>query len=123
MFIPQNLPLPLVFAHAVMAGGASTARKPSIATISPAVKRRLTEAVDDSIRTGAIRRLDVKSRKVWMSPLVWRIWKHEAKEGFAVSVAIYCAEQAASELHYAEVIDGQSGKPLAQYGPSGAVVF
>jgi hypothetical protein len=124
MFIPQNLPLPLVFAHAVMAGGASTAsRKPSIEAITPAVKRRLTEAVDDSIRTGAIRRLDVKSRKVWVSPLVWKIWKQEAKEGFTVSVAIYCAEQTASEWHHAEVIDGQSGGPLAQYGPSGAEVY
>jgi hypothetical protein len=124
MFIPQNLPLPLVFAHAVMAGDKSVAwRTPSISTISPAMKHRLKEAVDDSIRIGAIRRLDVKSRRVWMSPMVWRIWKPEAKEGFTVSVAIYCAEQAASDRHYAEVIDGESGRPLAQYGPSGAVVF
>jgi hypothetical protein len=40
-----------------------------------------------------------------------------------VSVAIYCAEQTASERHYVEVIDGVSGRPLAQYGPSGAVVY
>lgn len=122
MFIPQNLPLPLVFEHAVMTKSEAL-RTPSIATISAAVKRRLMEAVDDSIRIGAIRRLDVKSRKVWMSPMVWRMWKPRAKEGFAVSVAIYCAEQTTSERHYAEVIDGVSGTPLAQYGPSGAVVY
>jgi len=121
MFIPQNLPLPLVFAHAVMSDVKCEA--PSIATISPAVKRRLKEAIDDSIRVGAIRRLDVQSRRVWMSPMVWRIWKPEAKEGFAVSVAIYCAEQVASACHYAEVMDGESGKLLAQYRQSGAVVY
>ena len=122
MTIPQNLPLPTVFAHAAT-GGYTASRKPSISTMSATVKRRLTEAVEESQRTGAIRRLDVKLHKVWVSPLVWRIWREEAKEGFAVSVAIYCAEQSASEVHFAEVIDGHSGMTLAHYTPSGAVVF
>ena len=124
MTIPHNLPLPLVFAHAATAGGACAAsRKPSISTISPALKHRLAEAIEESKRLGAIRRLDVKLHKVWVSPLVWALWKAEAKTGFAVSLAIYCAEQTASDLHYAEVIDGHSGRMLAQYGQSGAEIF
>jgi hypothetical protein len=124
MTIPQNLPLPLVFAHVVTAGGAcAKSPKPSVSTIGCDVKRRLAEAVEELKRTGAIRRLDVKLHKVWVSPLVWAIWKAEAKEGFAVSVAIYCAEHTASDLHYADVIDGQSGRMLAQSGPLGTEVF
>src|SRR5205809_277178 len=98
MTIPHNLPLPLVFAHAVTTGSASASLKPSIATISPALKHRLIEAIEESKRLGAIRRLDVQLHKVWVSPLVWALWKAEAKTGFAVSLAIYCAEQTASDL-------------------------
>jgi len=123
MFIPQNLPLPLVFARAAAAGASATALTVSASAISPAVKLRLTEAVEEAKRTGAISQLDVKLHRAWVAPLVWRIWRPEAKEGFVMSVAIYCAQETASESYYAEVIDGRSRRMLAHYGRLGAKVF
>jgi hypothetical protein len=107
--------------------GCSRASAETAAAAGPAVSastlRKVTAAIEESKRTGVISRLDVKVHKVWVKPLVWAIWNAEAKEGFAVSAAIYCADQTSSDLQFADVIDSQSGKKLAHYGPLGFDVF
>jgi hypothetical protein len=61
--------------------------------------------------------------EVHVSPLAWALWNARSKEGFAASAAIYCAARTASGLQYVDVIDSQSGKKLAHYGPFGFEVF
>jgi hypothetical protein len=107
------------------ANAAATAAvtSPTRTGMSPDAVRRMDRTVQESVETGTIQRVDVQAHKVLVNSLVWAIWNADAKEAFTTTLAYYCAQHVGSDLHYVDVIDGQSGRKLAHYGVWGFEVF
>lgn len=86
---------------------------------SSAEAAALTTYVEKSQALGLIHRVDVDSHSVQVDPTMWRYFDADAKKTFAISLAAYCDLTGQYHGRYVEVIDSQSGKRVAKYGPFG----
>ena len=101
-------------------------------TFSAELLAQIDAAVQDSVRTGTIKRVDVAAHEVQVNPLVWLVWDADAKRAFTKTLAIYCEihDGKKHELFFGvdtarivTVIDSQSGEKRAHYSPTGFEVF
>lgn len=104
------------------AGMASTQTRVSPAT-DPAKVKQLEDYVEKAQKAGLIHRLDANMHKVQVNPVAWAYFDADAKKGFAASLAAYCDMNSSYTGRWVDIIDGQSGKKLAAWGPLGFTVY
>jgi predicted nucleic acid-binding Zn ribbon protein len=89
-----------------------------------AAEIRLDKMVEASLRDGGIKRISVAGHEVLINPLVWAAIDADEKRGLTKAAATYCDQHGTrSGVLFVDVIDSQSGKKLAHYGPTGFEVF
>jgi hypothetical protein len=105
------------------AAQSSPASVPTSKPTDAQLVKRIDDTVAESQQSGVIHRVDIDTHDVQVNPLVWALWDADTKKAFAVTVAIYCELHGRGHGQYVDVIDSQSAKKLAHYGPLGFEVF
>jgi hypothetical protein len=91
--------------------------------LDPALAEKVDALVEEGTRTGVIARVDVNGHEALVNPISWAIWNADTKKAFTMGLAIYCDHQSAYHGIYVDILDSQSGKKIAHYGPWGFEVF
>lgn len=77
-----------------------------------AARVALSDAAKELIRQGILR-VDAQQGRAWIDPWTWISIDAEAKENFTMGLAAYCNP----EYPAIDILDKQSGRKLASYGP------
>jgi len=98
----------------------------SVASPSPAqsaLAKQIEDAVEKSLSTGVIKRVNAAGHEVLVNPIAWAVWDADAKKAFTETLAKYCDLKQPSGALFVDVFDAQTGKKVAHYGPFGFQVF
>lgn len=71
------------------------------------------KVVDLMLKQGTLRRIDPRSRKAWVDSMTWLMLDAQAKENVTRALAIYAMPQ----YPEIEIVDAQSARKLASFGP------
>lgn len=85
--------------------------------------KAIGKSVADLTEMGLVKKIDMEARKTWVDTTQWNIINAEMKEGFAKTLALYCAHKSGDQTYFIDIYDWQSGKKIAKYDAWGFKVF
>lgn len=83
--------------------------------ISPQAWAKVEGAVNESLKQGLIKKIDIEAGKAWIEETLWALSNAEVKENMTTVLATYCAVKKNREYRSVEIIGWQSAKKLASY--------
>jgi len=78
-------------------------------------KSKIEAQVNESIRSGVIKKIDLQTKRAWIHEITWANVDSQTKEGIARNLALYFSVQKNEEYREANIIGWQSGRKLASY--------
>ena len=107
----------------------TAATAPAPAALDPVAAHRVAaQSVETmiarSLADGGLKRVDYAAHEMLINPVAWAAVDADGKRNLTKGFAVYCDYRGEQRgLFYADIIDAQSGKKLAHYGPKGFEVF
>lgn len=106
----------------IIIGMLSSLSETSTDSSTPSISVEERETIDEGLKTleeiGFLIKINPQSNEAYVDPTIWDEVDYQTRATMGKALALYCGQEAGTDLNWVDIKDSYSGKILANYNES-----